>query len=133
MTWMLDTHALLWALFEPDKLGRKVRAVLENPANQVLVSPVSYWEISLKFGLGKLVLPDTDPSEIPHAVSQLGLREDLLVPDILASFHRLPYAPNHRDPFDRLLVWQAIRRGHTLLSKDRALPFFRTHGLHFEW
>ncbi|MEI6675828.1 MAG: type II toxin-antitoxin system VapC family toxin [Verrucomicrobiota bacterium] len=133
MTWMLDTHALLWALFDPNKLGRKARTVLENPANQVLVSPVSYWEISLKFGLGKLQLPDTDPSEIPHAVLQLGLREDPLVPDILASFHRLPYAPDHRDPFDRLLVWQAVRRGHTLLSKDRALPFFRDHGLHCEW
>jgi PIN domain nuclease of toxin-antitoxin system len=133
MTWMLDTHALLWALFDPSKLGRKARSRLEDPANQVLVSPVSYWEISLKFGLGKLVLPDTDPSEIPRAVLQLGVREDPLAPDILASFHQLPYAPNHRDPFDRLLVWQAIRRGHTLLSKDRALPYFRVHGLQFEW
>jgi PIN domain nuclease of toxin-antitoxin system len=133
MTWMLDTHALLWALFEPNKLGRKARARLEDRANQVMVSPLSYWEISLKFGLGKLVLPDTDPSEIPRAALQLGLHEETLDPSVLATFHRLPYAPGHRDPFDRLLVWQALRHGHTLLSKDRALPFFRTHGLHFEW
>jgi len=133
MTWMLDTHTLLWTLFEPNKLGRKARARLEDPANQVMVSSLSYWEISLKFGLGKLVLPDTDPAEIPLAVLQHGLREEPLAPDILATFHRLPYAPDHRDPFDRLLIWQAIRCGHTLLSKDRALPFFRAHGLHFEW
>lgn len=133
MAWMLDTHALLWALFEPDKLGRKARSILENPANQVMVGAISYWEIALKFGLGKLKLPNTDPCEIPHAVERLGLREDPLTPDILSTYHQLPYAPNHRDPFDRLLVWQAIRRGHTLLSKDRALPFFRAHGLRFEW
>ena len=133
MTWMLDTHALLWALFDPNKLGRNARARLEDPANQVVVSPVSYWEISLKFGLGKLELPMTDPSEIPLAAQQLGLREEALPSDISATFHRLPYAPNHRDPFDRLLVWQAIRRGHTLLSQDRALAFFRGHGLHVEW
>jgi PIN domain nuclease of toxin-antitoxin system len=133
MVWMLDTHALLWALFEPSQLGRKARATLQNPTHEVRVSPVSYWEISLKFGLGKLVLPHTDPSEIPSAVHQLGLSEEPLTPEILATFHRLPYAPNHRDPFDRLLVWQAICRGYTLLSKDRTLPFFSVHGLRFEW
>lgn len=51
MAWMLDTHALLWALFEPDKLGRKARASLKDSSNDVIVSPVSYWEISLKCGL----------------------------------------------------------------------------------
>jgi PIN domain nuclease of toxin-antitoxin system len=133
MTWMLDTHALLWALFEPDQLGRKTRAILNDPSNEVLVSPVSYWEISLKFGLGKLVLPDTDPAEIPAAAQQLGLAEEPLAADILSTFHRLPYAPDHRDPFDRLLVWQAICRKHTLLSRDRAMPFFKTHGLKSDW
>ena len=133
MAWLLDTHTLLWALFEPGKLGRKARAILEDPTNEVLVSPLSYWEISLKYGLGKLVLPETDPSEIPGAAHQLGLLEEPLDPEILVTFHRLPYAPDHRDPFDRLLVWHAIRRKHTLLSKHRAMPFFKAHGLNFEW
>ena len=133
MTWMLDTHALLWVLFEPAKLGRKTRAILNDPLNEVLVSPVSYWEISLKFGLGKLELPATDPSEIPAAASQIGLTEAPLDAAILATFHRLPYAPDHRDPFDRLLIWQAIQRKHTLLSRDRAMPFFKAHHLNFDW
>jgi PIN domain nuclease of toxin-antitoxin system len=133
MAWMLDTHALIWALFEPDKLGRKARAILTDSANEVLVSPLSYWEISLKSGLGKLTLPETDPAEIPGAAHQLGLIEEPLDPEILATFHRLPYAPDHRDPFDRLLIWHSIRRKHTLLSRDRALPFFKDHGLRFEW
>ncbi|MBC8127372.1 MAG: type II toxin-antitoxin system VapC family toxin [Gloeobacteraceae cyanobacterium ES-bin-144] len=133
MSWLLDTHALIWALFEPAKLGRKTRDILKDSANDVRVSPLSYWEISLKFGLGKLVLPGTDPSDIPAAALQLGLREDPLDSKILASFHLLPYAPDHRDPFDRLLVWHAIRSKHTLLSRDRALPFFKAHGLKSEW
>ena len=105
MAWLLDTHALLWALFEPEKLGRKTRDALKASANEVLVSPLSYWEIILKSGLGKLVLPETDPSEIPAAAYQLGLIEDQLTTEILSTFHHLPYAPNHRDPFDRLLIW----------------------------
>lgn len=133
MIWLLDTHTLIWTLFEPAKLGRKSRAILTDPANDVRVSPLSYWEISLKHGLGKLILPDTDPSEIPAACHQLGLLEEPLDPEILATFHRLPYAPDHRDPFDRLLIWHAIRRKHTLLSKDRAIPFFKAHGLNSDW
>jgi len=133
MTWLLDTHALLWALFEPGKLGQRTRAILRNSENDVRVSLLSYWEISLKFGLGKLGLPDTDPSEIPAAVHRLGLNEEPLSPEMLSSFHRLPYAPDHRDPFDRLLVWQAISGKHTLLSRDGAMPFFKVHGLKSDW
>jgi PIN domain nuclease of toxin-antitoxin system len=133
MSWLLDTHALIWALFEPAKLGRKTRDILKDSTNDVRVSPLSYWEISLKSGLGKLVLPRTDPSDIPAAALQLGLREDPLDSQTLATFHLLPYAPDHRDPFDRLLVWHAIRHKHILVSKDRALPFFKAHGLQTEW
>ncbi len=89
MVWMLDTHALLWALFEPDKLGKNTRRILKDRANEVRVSPLSYWEISLKFGLGKLSLPETDPAEIPAAASEIGLSEEPLDPEVLATFHSL--------------------------------------------
>ena len=133
MAWLLDTHALLWALYEPDKLGRKVRALLEDPTERILVSPVSYWEISLKSGLGKLVLPDTDLSEIPGAAADLGLVEEAVPSEVFATFHRLPYAPDHRDPFDRLLIWHAIRGKQGLLSRDKRFRFFTSHGLTLEW
>ena len=133
MAWMLDTHALLWALFDPKKLGRNTRAILEDPVNEVLASPISYWEISLKSGLGKLSLPGTDPAEIPEAVRKLGLTEAPLPPEILSTYHRLPHNSDHRDPFDRLLIWQCISGNHTLLSRDRDLPFYRPHGLDFDW
>lgn len=133
MTWMLDTHGLIWALFEPEKLGRKTRAILDDPLNEILVSPLSYWEISLKSGLGKLQLPATDPAEIPDAARLLGLTEALLLPEILSTYHRLPQAPNHRDPFGRLLIWHCITGRHMLLSQDRSLPFYQAHGLRHEW
>lgn len=133
MAWLLDTHALLWALFEPRKLGRKARALLDDPTETILVSPVSYWEISLKSGLGKLVLPGTDPSEIPSAASELGVIEESIPADFFATVHRLTYAPDHRDPFDRLLIWQAISGKHGLLSCDKRLRFFARHGLMLAW
>jgi PIN domain nuclease of toxin-antitoxin system len=133
MMWLLDTHTLIWALFRPAKLGTKVRTILENGSNLISVSPISYWEISLKVGLGKLDLPGTDPSEIPRAARELGFIEESLSSEILATYHQLPSAPNHRDPFDRLLIWQAICRKQTFLSKDPHLEFYRPHGLTFDW
>jgi PIN domain nuclease of toxin-antitoxin system len=133
MAWLLDTHALLWALYEPAKLGRKARTLLEDPTETILVSPISYWEISLKSGLGKLSLPDTDPSEIPDAAAELGVQEEPVPSEVFATFHRLPYAPDHRDPFDRLLVWQAISGKHGLLSRDKRFKYFASEGLRLEW
>lgn len=133
MAWLLDTHTLIWALFEPAKLGRKARAVLEDPTADIRVSPVSYWEISLKSGLGKLSLPRTDAKEIPEAVAALGFIEELPSAEVLASSHHLPRCPDHRDPFDRMLVWQAIRCGHVLISRDRSLAFYQAHGLNRLW
>lgn len=129
MDCLLDTHTLLWVLFEPSKLGMKTRRIIENPANRIFVSPISYWEISLKHGLGKLILPDTDPSEIPKAALDQGFTESQADPAILSTFHRLSINPAHRDPFDRLIIWQAICNDCTLLSKDRSMAFYVAQGL----
>ena len=133
MAWILDTHALIWALFEPQKLGRRSRKILENPELEVWVSPISYWEISLKHGLGKLILPDTDPSEIPDAALRLGLKELSIPSSVLATYHQLPRSPEHRDPFDRMLIWQCIVGRHTFLSKDGNLKWYAGFGLKYEW
>lgn len=133
MAWLLDTHALLWALFDPRKLGRIARSILEDPSNDVRISPLSYWEISLKSGLGKLSLPGTEPGEIPGAVKKLGLAELPLGSEILATGHLLPRSPDHRDPFDRMMVWQAIRADRTLISRDRSLSVYDPSGLKRVW
>ena len=133
MNYLLDTHTLLWALYSPDKLSSRVRSLLEDQENDVQVSAISFWEISLKFGLGKLELPDTNPEELPQVSQDVGFSIVDLSPDLLSSYHRLELLPNHRDPFDRLLVWQAIQGQFCLLSKDKRLPLYQNQGLFCSW
>lgn len=133
MDYILDTHTLLWALFEPQRLSQTVRGILEDSENRIFVSSISYWEISLKHGLGKLSLPLTDPSEIPKAAFQQGFTDLPAAAEIMSTFHKLPLNPGHRDPFDRLIIWQAISEKLTLLSKDRAMSLYMPHGLSVLW
>lgn len=132
MSCLLDTHAFLWAAFAPAKLSRKARATIADGSVGVWLSPVSLWEISLKFALGKLELKGCVPEDLVAVAADMGLA--VLPADALemASFHRLPRLP-HKDPFDRMLVWQAIRRDLTLISKDGALPDYRALGLKTLW
>ncbi|QTN30895.1 type II toxin-antitoxin system VapC family toxin [Akkermansiaceae bacterium] len=129
MDYLLDTHTLLRALFEPTKLGKKTRKLIEDTLNSIHVSPISYWEISLKHGLGKLILPKTDPSEIPQACRDQGFTASPASADVLSTFHQLPVNADHRDPFKRLIIWQAIQNGHALVSRDRSMAFYIDHGL----
>lgn len=133
MKFLLDTHTLLWGLFSPDQLGRKARATMEDPSRDVYASAISYWEISLKFSMGKLDLPGTFPTDIPPAVEEIGFRLAPLTPDLLASYHQLGVNKNHRDPFDRLLIWQSIQSGYVLLSKDKRLTAYANAGLRTLW
>ena len=132
MNCLLDTHAFLWAVFAPEKLGRKARTTIADTGNSVHLSSVTFWEISLKYALGKLALTDCTLETLLVTARDMGLA--LINPDAdqSASFHRLPRLP-HRDPFDRMLVWQAIQRDLVLISKDSALPDSRAAGLRTLW
>lgn len=132
MNYLLDTHAFLWAVFTPEKLGRKARTAIADTGNAVHLSSVTFWEISLKFGLGKLALDGCTPESLVSVAREMGLT--LITPDAdeAASFHQLPRAP-HRDPFDRLLVWQAVQRQFVLITKDSELPAYSKAGLKVLW
>ena len=132
MTYLLDTHSFLWSAFSPANLGKQVRAAIRNPANDVFVSAVTFWEISLKHALGKLILEGTTPTELPDAAEAMGF--DLLPLEVgeAASFHRLD-REHHRNPFDRLLIWQAICRRLTLVSRDREMAAYAGQGLRVFW
>ncbi|MEW6667076.1 MAG: type II toxin-antitoxin system VapC family toxin [Thermodesulfobacteriota bacterium] len=132
MKCLLDSHSFLWAVFDPDKLSEPARDAIVRPENDVFVSVVTFWEISLKYGLGKLLLPKTDPEDLPGVAKQMGMNTLDLNPLEAAGFHRLP-GRAHRDPFDRLLFWQAIQRKLTLISKDRALDAYSEYGLRTFW
>jgi len=132
MTLLLDTHAFLWAALEPRCLSRGARRSLTDQANEVMVSSVTFWEISLKLAIGKLALTGVQPEELPDSARRMGFQTTPLAESEAASFHRLP-RELHRDPFDRMLAWQAICHGWTLVSKVATLGVYRKHGLRLLW
>ena len=132
MNLLLDTHTLLWALFTPELLSSKARDALESPENDILASSISLWEISLKFSLGKLTLASITPTELPDVIEQTGFK--LIEPTVeeYAGFYQLPRT-SHKDPFDRMLIWQAIQNNFTLITKDGQLDDYTTIGLKTLW
>ena len=132
MRYLLDTHSLLWSLFSPEKLSAWARKEIGDPGNEVAVSVVTFWEISLKYALGKLGLVHMGPEELPQATEEMGLEILPLRSDEAASFHKLPRLA-HKDPFDRLILWQAIHRKMTLISRDRQFTVYRKYGLKTRW
>jgi PIN domain nuclease of toxin-antitoxin system len=113
MRLLLDTHALLWALSDPKKLGKRAAAALRAPETDVYASAASTWEIAIKAGLGKITV-DLD-------VLRQGIREaEFAELDVTiartARLRELPAA--RRDPFDRILVAQALEEGLTVVTHD---------------
>ena len=133
MKLLLDTHALLWALIEPDRLSPVARAAITDPGAQVAVSAISFWEVAIKTALGKLALQGATPEALVDAAQQQGFDLLPLDPRLAATFTRLPVDPQHRDPFDRMLVWQAISLGYTLVSRDRNISSNQPTGLRVLW
>ena len=105
MRLLLDTHLLLWALATPERLDAATRAALEDPENEVLFSAASIWEIAIKSSLGR---PDFvfRPQDILQAAQETGFVELPVRAQATTRVADLP--PHHRDPFDRLLIAQAI-------------------------
>ncbi|MDA1316530.1 MAG: type II toxin-antitoxin system VapC family toxin [bacterium] len=132
MNYLFDTHTLLWSLFSPKKLSGKVHSTITDPQNTMHVSALSLWEISLKYALGKIVLPSgIHPEDIVRKFQTAGGTITNLQPEVAASMHQLPR--EHGDPFDRMLVWQAIQSNYILISKDKEMKKYEQHGLSVLW
>ena len=128
----VDTHTFLWPLFDPSKLSKKAAEGICKIENDVFANVVTFWEIPLKYGLGKLELKEVTPGELLDYAQQMDIDILDLDPKEAATFHELPKLA-HRDPFDRLIVWQAIQRDFVLISKDRALAQYKKFGLKRVW
>ncbi len=115
---LLDTHVALWAFASPELLRPEVRSALTDPRNTVMVSAISVWEVEIKRALGKLDAPDgfaalcVDRGFDPLDIS---LRHAAIA-------GALP--PHHGDPFDRMLIAQAIAEDFELVTKDRAMSAY---------
>ncbi len=119
MRLLLDTHVLLWAISDPDRLDRGTRDLLEDAANEVLFSAASIWEIAIKARLGRADFA-ARPEEVAREARMTGFVELPVSADVAALVADLPL--HHRDPFDRLLVAQAMAEPTRLYTADPLLP-----------
>lgn len=118
---LLDTHALLWALEDSDQLSSAARTLLEDAGTVVLVSAVSGWEISIKQASGRLEAPD----DLEAVIEAVGFTKR---PVTFADARRLRTLPlHHRDPFDRMLVAQALEDGVPIVSRDPEIANYAAH------
>ena len=124
MKLLLDTHAALWFLTDDDRMGENAMQHLSDDSNQVLLSAAVVWEIAIKRALGKLVVPKeyvslllgADVQPLPVSVDHAEAVEEL--------------PAHHRDPFDRMLVAQALLEGAAIVSRDEVL---RRYGPTLVW
>ena len=116
MTLLLDTHAFLWIAIDDERMPRGLKAVLREPAHDLYLSAVSSWEMTVKAKSGKLLLPMPAWAFILESRERLGVQPLSLQETAVAHVSKLPAI--HRDPFDRMLVCQAIQHSMTIVTSD---------------
>lgn len=124
---LLDTHYLIWSFTNPEKLPQWAADLLVSDESEVFFSQASLWEIAIKFNAGKLVLKGMTAEELYEEIEMSHFQCLPLRNEELTSFLRLPI--EHRDPFDRIMIWQCIRQNIHFLSVDGAAPNYEKHGL----
>lgn len=125
---LLDTHALLWWLFDDDHLSPAAREAIAAPEHRIWVSAASAWEIATKARLGKLSEAGDVPQRLPHYLRRARFLE---LPISIEQSLRAGTLPGpHRDPFDRMLMAQALITGYPLVTLD---PIFNEYGIRTIW
>jgi PIN domain nuclease of toxin-antitoxin system len=119
MKLLLDSHTLVWSADAPKKLSPSAAAALQDPANELLVSAATVWEIAIKLSLGKLQLTLPYRQWMNQAIADLDLTLIPITVEYVDVQVTLPY--HHRDPFDRLLVAQALSENCPIVSVDSLL------------
>lgn len=111
MNLLLDTHILLWHLEDNPKLNLEISALIEDKAHQIFFSMMSLWEIEIKRNLGKLIISQPIETLLPKEINLLPLK--------IAHISQLKHLPfHHRDPFDRIIIAQAIVENLTVVTDD---------------
>ena len=128
MRLLLDTHVLIWAMDAPARLTGPATTALQDPANDLLLSAASVWEMAIKVGQKKLALSLPYKRWMEQAIAALGLR---ILPITVEYADRLTALPSHhKDPFDRLIIAQALVEGVRVVCADAA---FDAYGITRLW
>ena len=122
MKLLLDTHTLLWFVLDDPQLSRTAQVQIEDPSNEVYVSPVSCWEIAIKMSVGKYTLTVPHATFFETVLVSTGCTVVPIEPRHTAGLVGMPF--HHKDPFDRLLVATAIADGLTLVSADAIIDAY---------
>jgi PIN domain nuclease of toxin-antitoxin system len=130
MRLLLDTHSFLWTISEPARLPPKARRAVEDSSNQAFVSAIALWEITIKVRIGKLDLGSD--SDLINAATNAGIELLPLTAEEAATYGDLKESL-HNDPFDRMLIWQAIQRNLVMISGDPEFAKFKPDGLKLLW
>jgi len=116
MKYLLDTHAFIWLDSDPGKLSPKVATLCADPSNLILLSLASVWEMQIKIQLGKLTLPAPLADTIRNQIKTNQI--ELLSIELTHILGLASLLPHHKDPFDRLLIAQAIAENAILITDD---------------
>jgi PIN domain nuclease of toxin-antitoxin system len=119
MKYLLDTSIWLWSLALPEKINSRGRRLLTSGRDELYLSAASSWEISIKFALGTLRLPEPPAQYVPKRMADMGMRPLPITHTHALAVSDLPM--HHSDPFDRLLIAQAKEEGMVILTADKAL------------
>ena len=124
---LLDTHYLLWAFIDTSKISKSIYSKLLSDESEVFYSQASLWEISIKFNMGKLSLKGMKPEEFYEEIENSFLKCRVFENDELITLYKLPI--EHKDPFDRILIWQSIKSDYYFLSVDKQVVNYKKYGL----
>lgn len=124
MRLLLDTHAFYWYVEGDQQLSATAQTLIQDATNIVLISPASYWEIAIKVSIGKWALNRPYEEFIDLGLTQYGFEVLPIMPHHTAKLIGLTFPKNHKDPFDRLLVAQAMAENIPIVSADPQLDVY---------
>ena len=133
MKYLLDTHTFIWTALKTKNLGTNCVKILYSKNYDVYLSTVSFWELSIKISLNKFLFQNYKVNDFPQIARNMGFSIIDLQEHESITFHELPPKDNHKDPFDRMIIWQAITKNMTLISKDDKFEQYKKDGLKLIW
>jgi PIN domain nuclease of toxin-antitoxin system len=133
MNYLIDTHTFIWAISHPHKLSKPVREIITNGENSIFVSVISFWEVALKVSIKKFSFEGVVINKLPEYAQEMGFHVLDLHAQESCTFADLPIMDNHKDPFDRMIIWQAITRNMKLISKDGLFEQYKKYDLQLIW
>ncbi|MCQ2592078.1 MAG: type II toxin-antitoxin system VapC family toxin [Treponema sp.] len=133
MEYLIDTHIFIWFLMTPEKISKSVMKIMTNEKNKIFISPISFWEMAIKYQNKKLDLGRINILHLPHIAEQYDFTLLNPEPYDYVAIGTVPQKENHHDPFDRMLIQQAIRNNLVLLSADEKFQQYEENGLQLIW